>query len=151
MSSQLGIPALRDLPAGRLSVRAEHLQAELWDARCPLLSRRRVVALAAFVLAVLATLLATPAVGLRDRLANLFSSDEPPPEVITRYFANRNVGPGGLNPAVIPGSAFRAGSLRASVPIGARRRSSPTTRPAFVAAWRSCSTGCSTGAGRRGR
>jgi hypothetical protein len=105
MSSQLGIPALRDLPAGRLSVRAEHLQAELWDARRPLLSRGRAVALAAFVLAVLATLLATPAVGLRDRLANLFSSDQPPPEVITRYFANRNIGPGGLNPAVIPGKA----------------------------------------------
>jgi hypothetical protein len=103
VSSQALIPALRDLPPRRLAARTEHLRSELRSARRPLLSRRRALALAAFVLAVLATLLATPAVGLRDQLRNLFSSDEPPPEVITRYFANQNVGPGGLNPAVIPG------------------------------------------------
>jgi hypothetical protein len=105
MSSQLGIPAPRDLPAGRLAARTEHLRSELQGAPRPLLSRRRALVLAAFVLALLATLLATPAVGLRDRLAHLFSADERPPEVITRYFANQNVGPESLNPAVIPGKA----------------------------------------------
>jgi hypothetical protein len=98
MSSQLVIPPLRDPPAGRLAARTAHLRAELPGAAHPLLGRRRALALAALLLALLATLLATPAFGLRDHLADLFTSDDHPPELIVRYFSRLNIAPPGTAP-----------------------------------------------------
>src|SRR4029453_16740530 len=41
----------------------------------------------------------TPAFGLRDHLANLFTSDDHPPELIVRYFSRLNIAPPGTAPA----------------------------------------------------
>ena len=59
-------PPLRDLPQGRLALRSQHLRAEL--VRKPERTHRRRTALVLVAAAVLlgATLLATPALGLRD-------------------------------------------------------------------------------------
>jgi hypothetical protein len=93
-------PPLRDLPQGRLALRSQHLRAEL--GRKPERTHRRRTALVLVAAAVLlgATLLATPALGLRDGLAHLFGADKPPPNVIKQYFTNQDpLGVKGLRPA----------------------------------------------------
>jgi hypothetical protein len=92
MSTQGLIPPLRELPARRLAERAEHLRGELHRSHPPR-PRRRSIAIALAVLALGAVLLATPAFGLRDRIAHLFGAK--PPDVIERYFSNQYTGPHG--------------------------------------------------------
>jgi hypothetical protein len=91
MSSELWIPSSRDLPSGRLAARAQHLRAEIAREPRAAVGRKRLVAAAALVVVVAAALLATPAFGLRDRIVQLFATEEPerrPPELIQRYFEN---------------------------------------------------------------
>lgn len=92
-------PPLRDLPQGRLALRTQHLRAEL--AREPERHRgRKALVLVAAAIVLGATLLATPALGLRDQLAHLFGADKPPPYVIQQYFTNQDpLGVKGLLPA----------------------------------------------------
>jgi hypothetical protein len=92
MSTAPLIPPLRELPARRLSQRAEHLRGELGRSHF-VRPRRRSIAIALAVLALGAVLLATPAFGLRDQIAHLFGGK--PPDVIERYFSNSYTGPNG--------------------------------------------------------
>ena len=93
MSSELWIPPHRDLPPGRLAVRTQHLRAEIARKQAAQPARQlRVAALVALVLALATALLATPAFGLRDRIAHLFAAErsepKPPPALIRRFFKN---------------------------------------------------------------
>ena len=100
MSYVDSIPPLRDLPQGRLELRSQHLRAELrgtprHDAR-----RRRSLVLVAAAVLIVATLLVTPAFGLRDQLAHLFGADKRPPDVVVGYFKDQDPqGIQGLRPA----------------------------------------------------
>jgi hypothetical protein len=108
VNAEHSIPPLRDLPPGRLAQRAEHLRGEVSS------RRTRVYALAAAAaIAILAVIVATPAFGLQDHLAHLFSSSNQrrPPELIQRYFRNLDVYPGGAN-GVIPSKARIAIEVR---------------------------------------
>jgi hypothetical protein len=91
MSSQLLIPPLRELPAGRLVARSGHLRAEIAVRRRD--RSRRLVAVVAFAV-VLGILLATPALGLRDQVFHFFTGERHPPEVIVKKFENLTVGTG---------------------------------------------------------
>ena len=100
MSYVQPIPPLRDLPQGRLALRSQHLRAELGRPPERTHRRRKALVLVAAAAVVAATLLATPALGLRDGLAHLFGADRPPPDVIQRYFTNQDPqGVRGLLPA----------------------------------------------------
>src|SRR5215211_485833 len=100
MSYAHPIPPLRNLPQGRLALRAQHLRAELERPPERTRRRRKALVLVAAAVALAATLLATPALGLRDQLAHLFGADERPPDVIVRYFTNQDPqGVQGLLPA----------------------------------------------------
>lgn len=92
MSSQLLIPPLRDLPAGRLAERSRHLRAEVF-ARRRRPSPRLVVAIGLAI--VLGILLATPAFGLRDQVFHFFTGKRHPPAVIVKKFENMTVEPPG--------------------------------------------------------
>jgi hypothetical protein len=91
MSSQLLIPPLSELPAGRLVARSGHLRAEIAVRRRD--RSRRLVAIVAFAV-VLGILLATPAFGLRDHVFHFFTGERHPPEVVVKAFENLTVGPG---------------------------------------------------------
>jgi hypothetical protein len=94
------IPPLRELPQGRLAQRSQHLRSELDRAPERTHRRRKALVLVAAAVVLAATLLATPALGLRDQLAHLFGSDKRPPDVIVRYFTNQDPqGVQGLLPA----------------------------------------------------
>jgi hypothetical protein len=91
MSTASFLPQQRELPARRMAERAEHLRGELQRSHPPR-PRRRSVAIAFAVLVLGVVLLATPAFGLRDRIAHLFAGK--PPSVIEHYFENqRHTGP----------------------------------------------------------
>jgi hypothetical protein len=94
MSTAPLIPPLRELPARRLAERAEHLSAELNRSHRPV-PRRRSIAIALAVLVLGAVLLATPAFGIRDRIAYLFGAEDKPSNVIERYFSNQTGVPSG--------------------------------------------------------
>lgn len=83
MNTEHVIPPLRDLPAGRLAQRAEHLRAEIDRPR-----RRPYVLALAPAITLLAAVLATPAFGLHGHLLHLFASSKPPPERIHDLFAD---------------------------------------------------------------
>jgi len=94
------IPPLRDLPQGRLELRSRHLRAELRDAPRHGARRRKALVLVAATVVIVATLLATPAFGLRDQLAHLFGADKRPPHEVVRYFKDQDPqGIQGLRPA----------------------------------------------------
>ncbi len=79
-------PPLRELPAGRLELRGEHLLAELERGGG---RRRTALVLAVASLALAAALLATPALGLGDYFSHLLASGEPahrPPALIQKLF-----------------------------------------------------------------
>jgi hypothetical protein len=100
MSYVQPIPPLRGLPQGRLALRSEHLRAELERPPERTHRRRKALVLVAAAIVLAATLLATPALGLRDGLAHLFGADKPAPDVIQRYFTNEDpLGVKGLLPA----------------------------------------------------
>src|SRR4051794_13380107 len=99
MNGELSIPPLRELPAGRLEQLSHHLRAEARLAR-PSLRLRPALAVTAILLALAAALLATPAFGLRDRIAHLFGAGAHPPELIVRYFRNQNSGRGSSPPVL---------------------------------------------------
>ena len=104
-------PPLRDLPAGRLELRAEHLLAELGAGGA---RRRTAFVLAAAALALAAALLATPAFGLGDYLAHLLANRKPahrPPDLIQRMFQNMYDARPDDATGVIPGKARVAISL----------------------------------------
>ena len=93
MSSQPLIPPLRDLPAGRLAERSQHLRAEIAGGRNRVRSRRLVVAVALAI--VLGILLSTPAFGLRDQVFHFFTGKRHPPALIVKRFENMAVAPRG--------------------------------------------------------
>lgn len=100
MSYVQPIPPLRALPQGRLALRSQHLRAELGRPPERTHRRRKALVLVAAAVVLAATLLATPALGLRDGLAHLFGADKPPPYVIQHYFTNEDpLGVKGLLPA----------------------------------------------------
>lgn len=118
MSSEPFIPPLRELPPGRLAERAHHLRAEIARQQRSAFAgagRKRILVLAALVLALAAVLFATPALGLRDHIVHLFSSEgqQRPPELIQRYFRNLNVAPPGTAPEVLAAKARAA--MRVSI------------------------------------
>jgi len=92
MSTELWVPPPRDLPSGRLASRAQHLRAEIVREPRVGTRRTRLLAAAALLVVMAAALLATPAFGLRDRIVDLFTVEQPerqrPPELIQRYFEN---------------------------------------------------------------
>ena len=94
MSAEPFIPPLRELPARRLAERAEHLSAEL-NRSHRLAPRRRSIAIAVAVLVLGAVLLATPAFGIRDRIAYLFGAENKPSNAIERYFSEQTGVPNG--------------------------------------------------------
>ena len=94
MSAEPFIPPLRELPARRLAERAEHLSAEL-NRSHRLAPRRRSIAIALAVLVLGAVLLATPAFGIRDRIAYLFGAENKPSNAIERYFSEQTGVPNG--------------------------------------------------------
>jgi hypothetical protein len=94
------IPPLRDLPQGRLELRSQHLRAELRGRPRHGLRRKKALVLVAAAVVIVATLLATPAFGLRDQLAHLFGADKRPPDVVVGYFKDQDPqGIQGLRPA----------------------------------------------------
>jgi hypothetical protein len=94
------IPPLRDLPQGRLELRSQHLRAELRGRPRHGPRRRKVLVLVAAAVVIVATLLATPAFGLRDQLAHLFGADKRPPDAVVGYFKDQDPqGIQGLRPA----------------------------------------------------
>lgn len=103
------LPPLRELPPGRLPVRAQHLRAEITGSERS--GRTRAMAIAAVGVGLVAVLLATPAFGLRDNIVDLFAAaNQRPPELIQRFFRNM-AGPNGVSPGVIPSKARVALSL----------------------------------------
>jgi hypothetical protein len=104
MSSDSFIPPLRELPVGRLELRAAHLRTEIARSERSPVGRPKMLVFAALGLAILAVLLATPAFGLGERIVHLFAAgNQRPPDLIQTFFKN-NFGPTG----VIPGKAREA-------------------------------------------
>ena len=104
MNGDTFIPPLRELPPHRLDERTRHLQAEVARKRRPALfaaRRQRVLVFAALLIAVAIALLATPALGLRDTIHELFGAGKPAPEVVVRRFDTMNEAPPGSVPGVI--------------------------------------------------
>jgi hypothetical protein len=90
MSYVQPIPPLRDLPQGRLALRSEHLRSELEREPETTRRRRKRLVLVAAAVGLLATFLATPALGLRDQIAQLFGADKRPPDAIVRLLTNQD-------------------------------------------------------------
>jgi len=133
MTTGHSIPPLRELPAGRLDARKQHLLAEIgreqghateWSRlrlpgakSKPSPSRRLILVLA--VVAILGVLVVTPAFGVRGVLLNLlgrsdvpFAGAPPAASVVRREFFEMSSGaPKGMDPRVTPDEARLAGTL----------------------------------------
>lgn len=162
MNIVTSVPPLRDLPSGRLADRKRHLLAEIGRESAPRTrrtrlhpwgttrrSRRRRLVVALAVAAVLGTLVATPAFGVRGALLHLFGrSDVPftgaPPaaSVIKHEFADMSSGaPKGMDPRVASGQARLAGAFAFD---GAKRHVwvAPTADGGFCYLFEGISGGC---------
>jgi hypothetical protein len=109
VNGALSAPPLRDLPPGRLALRAAHLRAELGAPARPA-RRPRLATVVALALALAALLLAAQALGLGR---HLFGKDHrPPPEVIRRMFTTMIHTKPGTVPPVLADKARIAVELR---------------------------------------
>jgi hypothetical protein len=147
-SSHYSLPPLRDLPAGRLERRKQHLLSEV---RGSSLSRPRSRSLAVVVAAalILGALVAGPALGLQNTIRDLlgrsdvsFGDAPPAASVIKRDFDDMTTGaPKGMNPNVIAGQTRLAGTFDFG---GVKRRVwvAPTATGSFCYVLERVSGGC---------